>query len=202
MRKGRTFPPEILTRDEVDGLLAACGRSRTGLRNRALIVLLYRGGLRLAEALDVRPCDIDWATGDVRVLHGKGDKARTTTVGPEGAAMIELWAAKREAPANDPLICTLSGARLQPSYVAAMLHRLADRAGITKAVRPHGLRHTFAHELAAEGAAPHLIRDLLGHSSLAATDRYLRALGAGPALEFARAREWSAPSLDAEAPAR
>lgn len=90
-----------------------------------------------------------------------------------------------------PPICTLGGRSIDPSYVRHLLPRLALRADIDKRVHAHGLRHTFAVELEREGATVSTIRDLLGHSSLAVTDRYLRRLGAGTAVEFARNRTWS-----------
>jgi integrase len=71
-----------------------------------------------------------------------------------------------------------------------MLPRLARAAGVRKRVHAHGLRHLFATELEAEGAPLSMIRDLLGHSSLATTDTYLRRLGAGEAVDFARHRAW------------
>jgi integrase len=73
-----------------------------------------------------------------------------------------------------------------------LLPRLAREAGVGKRVHAHGLRHAFATELQAEGAPLSLIRDLLGQSSLATTDTCLRRLGAGEAVDFARARVWNA----------
>src|SRR5438132_9998176 len=78
---GRRFPAEILTPDEVRALIKACSnRAPTGVRNRALLVLLYRGGLRVAEALRLRPKDLDRAAGTVTILVGKGGKR-----GPSGS---------------------------------------------------------------------------------------------------------------------
>ena len=73
---GRKRPVEILTADEVRQPLAQCSRrAPTGIRDRALITLMYRTGLRVSEALDLRPADIDPGRGSVRVLHGKGDQS-------------------------------------------------------------------------------------------------------------------------------
>jgi integrase len=71
----RRYPAESFTRDEVQAILAACSGSVAG-RNRALIIVLWRAGLRLGEALALRPRDVDAAGQSIRVLHGKGDKAR------------------------------------------------------------------------------------------------------------------------------
>lgn len=74
--KGRSFPVEPLTRPEVERLLQQCStRSATGVRNRALLTVLWRAGLRIAEALDLKPPDVDYTAGTVRVLRGKGRKA-------------------------------------------------------------------------------------------------------------------------------
>jgi site-specific recombinase XerD len=192
--KNQKYPPQVLTPEEARALLAACGASRTGLRNRALLVLLYRGGLRVGEALALRPQDVS-PTGEVRVLHGKGDQARTTAVGPEALAVIDAWRRERAGlslPRGAPLICTLAGGKLKQQYVVALMKRLARRADIEKRVHAHGLRHTFAHELVREGAPVTHVRDLLGHANLSTTDAYLRALGAGDAVKFARSRSWAA----------
>jgi site-specific recombinase XerD len=89
-----------------------------------------------------------------------------------------------------PIFCTLRGNELNQSYVRHLLPRLARRAGIEKRVHAHALRHSFAVELEREGAPLSTIRDLLGHSSAAVTDRYLRRVGASHAIDFARRREW------------
>jgi integrase/recombinase XerD len=80
---------------------------------------------------------------------------------------------------------------VRQDYVRHLLPRLARKVGLEKRAHAHGLRHSFAVELEKEGATLSTIRDLLGHSSAATTDRYLRRLGAGDAVEFARNREWA-----------
>src|SRR5207244_9191057 len=90
-----------------------------------------------------------------------------------------------------PLICTLRGESVRQDYVRHLLPRLAAKAGIEKRVHCHGLRHAFALELDREGLPLTGIRDLLGHASAATTDRYLRRVGAGEAVDFARRRDWA-----------
>jgi integrase len=92
------------------------------------------------------------------------------------------------------MFCTLSGHAIEQSYILHLLPRLAQRAGIDKRVHAHALRHAHAVALEREGAPLSTIRDLLGHSSAATTDRYLRRLGASDAVAFARAREWCLPT--------
>ena len=97
--KGRSFPVEVLSDEEVKALIRACSnRAPTGIRNRALIVVLYRGGSRLAEALALQPKDVDPDRGTLVVLHGKGDRRRTVGI-DSGAMAIALGNAS--APANE-----------------------------------------------------------------------------------------------------
>jgi site-specific recombinase XerD len=192
--KGRTFPAEILTRAEVRALLKACsGRAPTGIRNRALVALLYRTGLRIAEALALMPKDLDPTVGTVTVLRGKGGRRRTVGMDPEAFALVERWLDRRSALRIDgrrPVFCTLAAEGLQTSYVRALLPRLAARAGIQKRVHPHGLRHTCAAELMAEGVPLNVIQVLLGHSNAATTGRYLQHIAPENAITAARSRKW------------
>lgn len=192
--KGMSFPPEILTPDEVKALISACSnRAPTGIRNRALITVMYRGGLRLGEALAVSPKDIDAEQGTVTVLRGKGGRRRTVGLDPGAMAMVLLWVEKRgdfNVGPKRPLFCTLTGGKLHQSYVRTLLPRLASRAGIEKRVHPHGLRHTLAYELMMEGIPVPLIQRQLGHASLATTDRYLQSIAPAEVIEAMRQRQW------------
>jgi site-specific recombinase XerD len=194
--KGRKFPPEPLTPEEVRRLLQACSSAApTGIRNRALLVVLYRGGLRISEALALKPKDLDAKAGTVRVLHGKGDKARTVGLDVLAFEAVARWVdVRRNLGINNhaPVFCTLKGRRLSPAYVRALLPRLARKANITKRVHAHGLRHTHAAELANEGVPLHVIRKQLGHASLATTDRYLDHLAPQDVIEAMQARQWRA----------
>ena len=185
-----TYPAESYTKDECLALLDACGDSWVGRRKRALIIVLWRAGLRLAEALALRKEDIDFEFQTIRVLHGKGDKPRT--VGIDGRAVRELreWLAVREQPDSAPLFCTYKGVAVRQSYVRAMLPRLAQKAGVAKRVHAHGFRHTFAVELAREHVPMSLIQRLLGHASLATTSIYLASLSPEEALDAVRGRKW------------
>ena len=88
--KGRRLPAELLSGEEVRALLRTCSaRAPTGIRNRALIAVLYRGGLRISEALALLPKDVDSAQGTLTVLHGKGDRRRTVGMDPAAFALLE-----------------------------------------------------------------------------------------------------------------
>lgn len=200
---GRRYPAEILTADEVRAVIRACsGRSASGIRNRALITVLYRGGLRIAEALSLYPKDVDREAGTVTVLHGKGDKRRTVGLDPGAFAQLERWMDKRaelDLNGRQPLFCTLGGGAMKSSYIRMLLPRLAAKAGVERRVHAHGLRHAHAGELAMEGMPLHLIRDQLGHSSLATTDRYLRQIAPTQLVKAMQTRTWAldeAPSAN------
>jgi site-specific recombinase XerD len=152
--KGRRYRAEVLSQAEADALIAACSAtSRTGIRNRALITVLYRAGLRISEALGLRPADVDPERGTVRVMDGKGHKPRTVGLDPGAMATIQRWADKRRQAGIRcrVLLCTLAGGPMSPQYARAMLARTAAKAGIDRGVVPHQLRHTHAAELVAEG---------------------------------------------------
>jgi site-specific recombinase XerD len=174
--KGRKFPPEPLTPAEVAAIISHCSpRAATGIRNRALLTLLYRSGLRISEALALKPSDIDLKRHTARVLHGKGDKATLRGFHPSATDALVRWIDTRKGLGvrNGPLFCTLDGRPVYQQYVRLLLGRLAEKAGVDKRVHPHGLRHTFADELRAAGVDVVTISKLLGHSSIAVTSRYL-----------------------------
>ncbi|MGH2862096.1 MAG: tyrosine-type recombinase/integrase, partial [Solirubrobacteraceae bacterium] len=103
MRKGaasasRRRPPEVLSEAEAVALLKACStRAPTGIRNRALIAVLWRSGLRISEALSLELRDVDLKQGTIRVRHGKGDRSRTVGVDEQTAALLARWIDRRRA---------------------------------------------------------------------------------------------------------
>lgn len=191
---GRKLPAEILTASEVEALMAATNRGATGARNRAAIALMYRSGLRLAEALALKPADIDLDAGSVRVLHGKGDRARTVGLDQGACAFVQTWMAERTKlgiNGRRRLLCGLDGSPWAPQAVREMLRRVAAKAGLDKRVHPHGLRHAHAAELARDGVPTNLIQKQLGHASLAVTSRYLDHVAPADLIEAIRSREWN-----------
>ena len=193
----RRRPPEVLSEAEVIALIRACStRAPTGVRNRALIAVLWRCGLRISEALALELRDVDLTAGTVRVRHGKGDRSRTVGLDEQTTALLARWIDRRRRlsdrgpGARAPIFCTLQGGRIDTSYIRRLLPRLAARAGVEKRVHAHGLRHTHAAELAREGTPINIIRDDLGHTSLAVTDRYLRDVAPQAVIDTLRARRW------------
>lgn len=190
----RKYPVELLTADEAVALINACStRSPTGIRNAALFTVLYRSGLRISEALSLHLKDVDQRQHTLTVLHGKGDKRRVVGIDPRAMILLQRWLDRRRqfAPRGAPVFCTLAGGPLDTSYVRRALRRTADRAGIEKRVHPHGLRHTHAAELAAEGVPTNEIQDHLGHTSLRTTDIYLRHIAPQQRIDRIHQRDWT-----------
>ena len=151
---GRKYPAEVLTTGEVAAIIGRCSpKAPTGIRNRAMLWLLYRSGLRVSEIVALRASDVDLRRHTVRVLHGKGDKATTRGFHPSATDALARWTDTRKVMGikNGTLFCTLAGGPLHPQYVRNLLHRLGARAGVDKRVHPHGLRHTYAVELEKAG---------------------------------------------------
>ncbi len=128
-------------------MIRACStRAPTGIRNRALIAVLCRSGLRIAEALALELRDVDLQTGTLRVRHGKGDKSRTVGVDEQTSALLARWLDRRRrlSPgARAPVFCTLDGGRVDSSYVRHLLPRLAAKAGLDRRVHARRGRAPF-----------------------------------------------------------
>jgi integrase len=122
--------------------------------------------------------------------QGQAHESRSRA-GPGDTVVLAEWLRVRSSRVRKrsaPPFCTLDGREIDQSYVRHLLPRLARRAGIDNRVHAHSLRHAYAVALEREGAPLSTIRDLLGHSSAAVTDRYLRRIGASDAVDFARER--------------
>ena len=189
------LPTDVYTPAELVRVLEQLStRSSTGIRNRALLAVLWRGGLRCGEALALLPSDLDLARGVLRVRTSKtASGLRQAALDAQACRLLQAWTERRERlglPGNAPLFCTLAGRPLYSTYVRALLPRLARAAGLVKRLHPHGLRHAHALELVREGVPLPLIRDQLGHASVATTDAYLRRLDPAERLERIHARTW------------
>lgn len=191
--RGRRFPPEVLSDREFRTLLDACGLSPIGLRNRALLVVMYRSGLRVREAVSLHAKDLDLDAGVVRVLWAKGGRSRTVGIDPAAATEVARWLAARAAlrvPPGSPLFCGPGGRAITPGYIRHLLPGLARLAGIAKRVHAHGFRHTHAAQLRAEGVDVAIISRQLGHRSILTTIRYLDHLNPTAVIDAMRKREW------------
>ena len=172
--------PKALPVDEVFALLITpLGRTVLGLRDRAILEVLYGGGLRISElcGLDLR--DLDRSGRVVRVM-GKGSKERICPLNPKAIAAIdaylqrrgELLATPRPGQAPDALFLNFRGGRLTTRSIARHLDAHVEKCALARKVSPHALRHSFATHLLAGGADIRSIQELLGHASLSTTQRY------------------------------
>lgn len=169
-RQGRL--PTVLTLAEQKSLLASPNiKAPTGLRNYALMVLFLNLGLRVSEALNLKIADIDWHTGKVDVIAGKGNRDRVLWVSGHDLALLKKWCEIRPND-SDYLFCTLPGGRLSDRYVRDFVKRYAKKAGIKKRTHPHCLRHSFATDLLRESKNIRLVQKALGHMSLSTTMLY------------------------------
>jgi integrase/recombinase XerC len=175
--------PQVLPEEEV-ALLVESPRAAgaLGLRDRAMLELLYASGLRVSELVGLDTPDLDLAEGTVRVL-GKRRKERIVPVGRPAREALGRWLAEgRPSLAAGPaggrgraaLFLNRRGGRLTVRSVARRLDRWVLAAGLPRHVHPHVLRHCFATHLLGNGADLRGIQELLGHSSLSTTQRYTR----------------------------
>ena len=163
--------PSFLPKDESKDLLdLEPERSEAGLRDRALLELLYASGLRVAECCSLDRDDVDRRQGTVRVM-GKGGKERVVPAGDAALQAVDAWLAVR-AEERGPLFTNSRGGRLTTRSVHRIVKSRARAAGIDRRVTPHTLRHSFATHMLGEGADLRLIQELLGHSRLSTTQRY------------------------------
>ncbi len=179
--KARQTLPPVLRRDEAAELIAAAARladdgSPTGLRDTAMLELLYATGVRVGELVALDLDDVDRGRNVVRVL-GKGRKERTVPFGLPAAGALDAWLAggrpRLVAPgAGAALFLGARGGRIDQRAVRTVVHRrVADVPGAPD-IGPHGLRHTAATHLLEGGADLRSVQELLGHASLATTQLY------------------------------
>jgi site-specific recombinase XerD len=198
----------VLTEDEIRALLATFPRrSPSAIRNRALVLFLWRTGLRISEAVGVETRDLQ-LTGKsprVQVRNAKFGKQRVVGIHQEALDALERWLERRSElglARFRPVFCTLSsnarGRALAPSYVREMLSKRGKQAGIEGRVHPHAFRATLAVELAREGVPLPAIRDVLGHANIACTDAYLRRVFPEDAINAVITRGEPAPEPEPE----
>lgn len=195
---GLTYPADPPTPEEMLRLIAACPNTKAGVRNRALITVLWRSGLRISEALDLLPHHVDFNARTITVMSGKGGKRRTSGTDAGALAEVSRWLMERARlpidQARSPLFCTIQkpgvGGHLHDAYVRTALKKLAVEARIPKRLAPHQFRHAHAVELAREKTPIRLIQLQLGHASLATTATYLSSISAVDVVEVIGAREW------------
>lgn len=170
--------PQLLSREEVDRLLAAPRQLRgaAGVRDRAMLELLYATGLRVSElvTLEVNQVDLE---SRVLLARGKGNKERLVPVGAPAADALRGWLSGprdqvlRGRRTRD-LFVTTRGRRMTRQGFWKLLGRHARTAGITRAISPHKLRHSFATHLLEGGADLRAVQSMLGHADVSTTEIY------------------------------
>ncbi len=166
--------PFVLDKSEVERLLSIPNvKCPTGLRNRAMLEIMWGAGLRVSEVVGLRPGDIRWDSGHLEVRGGKGGKDRTIPINGETLGWLRAWHAKRPKRAQR-FFCTLKGRPLMARYILAAVKRMAVKAGLENAARvsPHTLRHSYATAKLDEGLSIRDVQQLLGHANVATTEIY------------------------------
>ena len=176
--QGKRLPKAIST-DEVARILEAAGvgDGAAPLRDRALLELVYSTGARITEAVSLDVDDLDLGTGAVRLL-GKGGKERVVPVGSFARRALDAYLVRgrpdlaRRGRGTPGIFLNARGGRLSRQSAWQVLQDAAERAGITSAVSPHTLRHSFATHLLDGGADVRVVQELLGHASVTTTQVY------------------------------
>ncbi len=169
--------PKALTIDQVARLLEAPDRETViGLRDRALLELLYATGARVSEVVQLDVDDV--AHGEVLRVRGKGSKERIVPVGSYARAALDAYLTRarpelsRRGRATPRLFLGARGAPLSRQSAWLVIRDAAERAGLTAHVSPHTMRHSFATHLLQGGADVRVVQELLGHASVATTQIY------------------------------
>ncbi len=165
--------PEVLTEEEVQRLLACPNPDEwIGVRDRAILEVLYASGLRVSEVCGLNISDLSDAFVQVK---GKGGKERIVPIAQSAVDKVDCYLLQyREASGyrNEALFVSSKGLRLDRIAIWNRVKFYAKKAGILKGISPHTLRHSFATHLLENGADLRIIQELLGHASIATTDRY------------------------------
>ena len=171
--------PKALPLADVEAILEAAGAAGTtlALRDRALLEVLYGTGARISEAIGLDVDDLDLTDGTVR-LRGKGSKERIVPVGSYARAAVEAYLVRGRpelvatGSGTPALFLNARGGRLSRQSAWTVLVKAADRAGVTRDVSPHTMRHSFATHLLDGGADVRVVQELLGHASVTTTQVY------------------------------
>ena len=195
--KGMRYRADPPTVEEIVAVMRYAGDGVHGRRLRGLIVVLWRAGLRICEALALAEADLDARRGSLLVRRGKGGRRREVGMDDWAWEQLEPWLQARLKLPVGPLFCVVSGAtRGRPWSAAAArseLRRVARDAGVRRRFAPHQLRHAHAVEMAREGVPLIVIQRQLGHTNLGITSIYLQGIDNAEIIATVHARRalWS-----------
>jgi integrase/recombinase XerD len=200
-RPGRRLPASVLTHEEAERVLARPDTSTpTGLRDRAILEVLYSCGIRRGELVALRLCDVDTSSLCLRIRHGKGDKERIVPIGRRALGWVDLYlchARPRLAklPDGGVLFLTRRGGALRANRLTERMRGYVVAAGISKGGACHVFRHTAATLMLEGGADIRAVQEILGHAELSTTQIYTH-------VSIRRLREVHARTHPAEAAQR
>jgi integrase len=190
--KGRRYPADPPTIEEIVAVMRHAGDGVHGHRLRGLVVVLWRAGLRIHEALLLNEGDLDRRRGSLLVRRGKGGRRREVGMDEWAWEQLQPWLdARAELPVG-PLFCIVTGPTRGRAWsntaVRAQLRHVAAQAGVRRRFAPHQLRHAHAVEMAREGVPLIVIQRQLGHSSLGVTSIYLQGIDSAEIIDAVHAR--------------
>ena len=199
--KGEQYPADPPTVEEIVSVMRAAGDRPDGRRLRALIVLLWRAGLRINEALALQESDLDSGRGAVLVRRGKGGKRREVGMDRWAWEQLEPWLEVRRTLPIGAVVCVIhgptAGRRWETSAARKQLHHAAAAAGVRRRFAPHQLRHAHAVEMAHEGVPLVVIQRQLGHANLGITSVYLQGIDSSEIISTVHGRP--SPTISATA---
>ncbi len=169
------YLPSVLSVEEVDAIMQMPDTRKTkGLRDRAILEILYGCGLRVSELCELKISEVYAEEGFVRVI-GKGDKERLVPMGGAAVEAYQAWLAERPEPVaeyDDYVFINRFGKPLSRVSVFNMVKDMAVQAGVTKEISPHTFRHSFATHMIENGADLRVVQEMLGHESILTTEIY------------------------------
>ena len=168
--------PVTLSTSEVEKLLTSFAEDRPiDIRNTAILEMLYSCGLRVSELVNLRCSDLFFDEGLIKVV-GKGNKERFVPIGRIGQESVRRYLSIRaegKKGFSDILFLNNRGTKLTRNMIFIIVRKGAENAGVEKTIGPHSLRHSFATHLVENGADISSVQQMLGHSSITTTERYL-----------------------------
>ena len=197
--KAKRYPADPPRPEEIIAVMRQAGENPYGLRVRGLIVILWRAGLRISEALALTETDLEPSRGALVVRMGKGGKRREVGMDEWAWAALRPWQQVRVGLPVGPLFCVIAGPSKGRAWsataVRAELRTLAARAGVRRRFAPHQLRHAHAVEMAREGVPLNVIQRQLGLCNLGVTSVYLQGIDTAEIIDTIHARR--APMIPA-----
>ena len=190
--KGSRYPADPPRVEEIVAVMRRAGTHPYGHRLRGLIIVLWRAGLRISEALALAESDLEVSRGSMLVRRGKGGRRREVGMDEWAWDQRRPWLEARVSFPVGPLFCVINGPTCggpwSSSQVRIALRRTAAQAGVRRRFAPHQLRHAHAVEMAREGVPLNVIQRQLGHANLGVTSIYLQGIDSGEIIETIRTR--------------